>query len=91
MLEALAAGIPVVQPRHGAFPELLEASGGGLLVEPDSPLALAEGIRTLADDPDRRLELGRKGRSAIEDSFTSRHMARRTVEVLESTLAKSGR
>ena len=40
--EALAAGLPVVQPRHGAFPEWIEATGGGVLVEPQSPAALAE-------------------------------------------------
>ena len=37
VLEALANGVPVVQPRHGSFPELIEATGGGLLVNPDDP------------------------------------------------------
>src|ERR1017187_3339313 len=41
LLEAMAGGVPVVQPRRGAFPEILEATGGGLLVEPDNPASLA--------------------------------------------------
>ena len=47
LLEALASGRPVVQPAHGAFPELVEATGGGLLVDPDSPAALAAGISVI--------------------------------------------
>ena len=41
VLESLAAGVPVVQPNHGAFPELLAATGGGRLVPPQQPEALA--------------------------------------------------
>jgi glycosyltransferase involved in cell wall biosynthesis len=41
VLEALANGTPVVQPRHGSFPELIEATGGGLLVAPGDPAVLA--------------------------------------------------
>ena len=40
-LEAMANGVPVVVPRHGSFPEMLEETGGGLLVEPGSAEALA--------------------------------------------------
>ena len=52
---ALAYGVPVVQPGHGAFPELIEATGGGLLVEPGSAEALADGLALLAGDPERHL------------------------------------
>ena len=43
LLEAMACGVPVVQPRRGAFTEIVEKTGGGLLVEPDSPESLASG------------------------------------------------
>ena len=62
VLEALANGVPVVQPKHGAFPELIEATGGGILVEPDSPDALAAGLLQLMNDPESRDKLGRKGK-----------------------------
>ena len=44
LLEAMASGVPVVQPRRGAFTEIVEKTGGGLLVAPDDPEALAEGL-----------------------------------------------
>ena len=50
ILEAWANGVPVVQPRHGSFPELIEATGGGLLVDADDPAALAEGLRRMLVD-----------------------------------------
>src|SRR6185503_12593774 len=57
VLEALANGVPVVQPRHGAFPEMLAATGGGVLVNPDDPVDLARGLSELIMDPARRFEL----------------------------------
>jgi glycosyltransferase involved in cell wall biosynthesis len=81
VLEALASGVPVVQPRHGAFPEILEATGGGLLVEPEEPRALADALRSLMDDPDRRAELARRGREAVRHEFTDEALARRTLEI----------
>jgi glycosyltransferase involved in cell wall biosynthesis len=52
LLEAMASGVPVVVPRRGAFVEIVEQTGGGLLVDPDSPESLAEGLHTLWKDPD---------------------------------------
>ncbi len=76
LLEALASGVPVVQPRHGAFPEILAATGGGILVEPDDPRALADGLASLLLDPRRARTLGLAGRIAVEREFTSERMAR---------------
>src|SRR5688572_2306594 len=44
LLEAMACGVPLVQPRRGSFTEIVENTGGGLLVQPDDPQSLAEGI-----------------------------------------------
>jgi glycosyltransferase involved in cell wall biosynthesis len=82
VLEALAHGVPVVQPRHGSFPELLGRTGGGLLVEPADPAALAAGLRQLLDDPAARGEMGRAGRAAVREQFTADAMARNTLAVL---------
>lgn len=81
VVEALAHGVPVVQPAHGAFPELIEATGGGLLVEPQSSAALAAGLLELIRDPTRRRQLGRRGREAVERELNSRRMAERTAAV----------
>lgn len=77
-LEALAEGVPVVLPRHGAFPELLERTQGGLLVEPNDPHAVAEGLTRLMDDAELRRRLGEEGRKAILRSFTDEIMAKET-------------
>jgi glycosyltransferase involved in cell wall biosynthesis len=81
VLEALANGVPVVQPRHGSFPELVERTGGGLLVEPGDADALARGLRQLLEDPAHRDELGRKGKQAVHEHFNADTMARETLAV----------
>src|SRR5437016_8204342 len=83
VLEALANGVPVVQPAHGSFPELIAETGGGLLVNPDDPADLARGLHRLLSDPAQRLELGRKGREAVHEQFSAAAEARRTVDVLQ--------
>jgi len=83
VLEAMARGVPVVQPRHGAFPELVDSTGGGLLVEPGDPQALADGLACLMADPGRRRELGRRGQAAVRQRFTDEHMAERTWSIYE--------
>ena len=63
LLEAMANGVPVVQPRHGAFPEILETTGGGLLVTPTIRTRWPTGCSTLWTDPARADALGRGRRS----------------------------
>jgi glycosyltransferase involved in cell wall biosynthesis len=82
VLEALANGVPVVQPRHGAFPEMLEATGGGLLVEPGDPEDLARALEELLKDPAGRTQLGRGGRAAVHSHYDDATMAQRTLDVL---------
>jgi glycosyltransferase involved in cell wall biosynthesis len=79
VLEALANGVPVVQPRHGAFPELLEATGGGLLVNPADPVDLARGLAELIANPGRRVELAQSGHYAVHLRFDPPTMAEATV------------
>ena len=87
VLEAMANGVPVVQPRHGAYPELVESTGGGLLVDGAEPEAVAAGLGALFEDEERRLRLGRQGRAAVHESRGDGVMAARTLEVYESFLA----
>jgi glycosyltransferase involved in cell wall biosynthesis len=91
VLEALAAGVPVVQPRHGAFPEVLAATGGGLLCEPNDPKALADALEPLLLDPARARELGDTGRRTVHEKFTAGVMAGETLQVFQKTvLPRSG-
>ncbi|MCY2965303.1 MAG: glycosyltransferase family 4 protein [Planctomycetota bacterium] len=83
VLEALANGVPVVQPGHGSFPELIEATGGGLLVEPDDPGALADGLERLLLDEELRHRLADTGRQRVRERFTMSRMAEETARVLD--------
>jgi len=87
LLEAMAAGVAVVQPRRGAFVEMVERTGGGLLVEPDSAEALAEGFRALRADPERAAALGRAGAEAVRARYTAARMAAQTLEVYREIAA----
>lgn len=81
VLEALANGIPVVQPRHGAFPELIEATGGGVLFEPGSVTELADALQALMNDPNTRTRLGRDGKEAVHRDYSDTRMARATLKL----------
>ncbi|MBA3296586.1 MAG: glycosyltransferase family 4 protein [Acidobacteria bacterium] len=81
VLEAMAAGVPVVQPCHGAFPEMIERTGGGLLVDPGDPAALAEGILGLRQDPSLAESLGRAGAAGVREHYSVQRMAERVEEI----------
>jgi len=78
VLEALAAGVPVVQPSHGAFPEMLAELGGGQLVDPDNPESLAAALHGLLTDRPLRLRLAAAGQRAVHESRHARAMAEAT-------------
>jgi glycosyltransferase involved in cell wall biosynthesis len=69
-----------VQPAHGSFPELIEATGGGLLIKPNDPDDLARGLVRLLTDSGLRREMGGKGREAVQSRLTAEQEARRTAE-----------
>jgi len=81
LVEAWAAGVPVVQPRHGAFPELVEATGAGLLCEPDDARSLADAIERLLMEPAEARAMGERGRIAAHERFSVERMAQGVLEV----------
>jgi glycosyltransferase involved in cell wall biosynthesis len=80
VLEAMACGVPVVQPRRGAFPEILERTGGGLLVEP-TDRAVAEGLLRLWRDRGFAAEVSRRGASAVREHYSVERMADGALDV----------
>lgn len=89
VLEAMASGVPVVEPRHGSFPELVEATGGGVLYDPalGSP-GLADALARLMDQPGERRRLGNEGRESVQRLHADKVMADATWKLYERFLAK---
>jgi len=83
VLEALAAGVPVVQPASGVFPELMEMTGGGLLFEPNNVEALTEALSSLLLDPAKAQKLSEQGKTAVSEKFNIQQTAKQIVRIYE--------
>jgi len=81
VLEAMACGTPVVEPRHGAFPEILGRTGGGVLFVPGDVASLAAAIADLHGDPYRRKALGEQGERGVRREYSVARMAERAIHV----------
>jgi glycosyltransferase involved in cell wall biosynthesis len=81
LIEAMAAGVPVVQPRAASFPEIVEATGGGVLCEPSDAKLLADAIESLLLEPERARAMGEAGRDAVFQRFSIEAM---TDEVMRA-------
>jgi glycosyltransferase involved in cell wall biosynthesis len=86
LLEAMASGVPVVQPRRGGFTEIVERTGGGLLVTPDDPDALADGLHTLFSDRALRASLADRAFHGVRAHYTVSQSAARLLDVYTSVL-----
>jgi glycosyltransferase involved in cell wall biosynthesis len=81
LLEAMANGVPIVQPRRGAFTEIAQRTGGGVLVAPDEPEALADALLALVLDRDRAAALGRAGAEGVRQQYSVDQMAHAAEKV----------
>lgn len=89
VVEAMAAGVPVVQPNHAAFPEILESTGGGVIAEPNA-LALSTAIEQLLLLPDRARSLGASGRAAVQARYSIEHTAAGMLNAFGAAVALNG-
>lgn len=89
ILEAMSAGLPVIGTRVGGVPELIVEGETGLVVDPESPAALAGALDELAADPERRRKLGERGRERVAAEFSAEEMGRRTVALYERLCGSS--
>ncbi len=80
-IEALASGVPLVQPDLGAFPEIIRATGGGVLYHPNTADALAEKLSTILSDPAWLTQLSQTGRKSVEDVFNCKNLTRQMLEI----------
>ncbi|MEX0986691.1 MAG: glycosyltransferase family 4 protein [Bacteroidales bacterium] len=83
LLEAMASGIPVVQPALGAFPEIILLSNGGITYEPNSPEALVDSLKSLFEDPVKLDEMAKMARKGVEEHFHVEGQVRKMLEVYQ--------
>ncbi|MFK7779144.1 MAG: glycosyltransferase family 4 protein [Gimesia sp.] len=86
VLEAMANGVPVVQPAHGAFPELIEKTEGGLLVPPGDIQALVDAWERLYQDKDYRLKLAQQGYKGVRQFYSAELMATQSLEFFQKSV-----
>ena len=90
LIEAMACGVPVVAPRRGTYTELVERTGGGVLVEPEDSAALEQTLAALAADSERRAELGRRAAEGVRARYSTDEMTARALDVYARLTAGAG-
>jgi glycosyltransferase involved in cell wall biosynthesis len=86
LLEAMACGVPLVQPRRGSFTEIVENTGGGLLVQPDDSQSLAEGILKIVRNKQFAEELSANGFRGVREQYSAANMADKVLECYSATI-----
>ncbi|MBT5167705.1 MAG: glycosyltransferase family 4 protein [Opitutales bacterium] len=85
-IEAMAASVPIVQPDFAAFPELVEATGGGVCVSIETADGLARAYDELLRSPELMKEMGERGRLGVEKRFSMEAMKNSFINAMESLL-----
>lgn len=84
ILEANGAGIPVVQPATGAFPEIIDTTGGGITYFPDNSEELAMALTNLLTNKDLKKQLGDQGKKGVLEKLSLNKMSERLSEVYKT-------
>jgi glycosyltransferase involved in cell wall biosynthesis len=82
VLEAMAGGVPFVQPRHGSFPEIVRKTGGGMLFEAENPRALADVLLEVIGNETMRAEMARNAYQGVREHYRTDQMAAQTAAIL---------
>jgi len=88
LLECMAAGVPVVQPALGAFPEIVGLAGGGTIYEENTPKSLAQSLEKLLAEPGELDRLSRKGKEGVDEHFRIDLQAQRMIAIYEEAIGK---
>jgi glycosyltransferase involved in cell wall biosynthesis len=88
LLEAMASGIPIVQPALGAFPEIVKLSGGGITYEPNTPNELSKALKIMLSDTEKLDALGIQARKGVEEKFHVDGQVKDMLKVYEGVKSK---
>jgi glycosyltransferase involved in cell wall biosynthesis len=86
LTEAMAAGIPVVQPALGAFPEIIESSKGGIIYPSNTPAELAGALNSLLNDREKLSTLSTNARQSIIERFNIHSLAKEMHAIYEKVI-----
>lgn len=87
VIEALAAGVPVVQPHCASFPELVETTGGGRVYDHEGHESLAAALEGMLHNPSEAKAIGLKAREVVRETFSVEHMARQMIDLLDGLVS----
>jgi glycosyltransferase involved in cell wall biosynthesis len=87
LAEALASGIPVVQPALGAFPEIVAKTGGGIIYKENTPEELCTAFKSLLDDPAWIRQLSNDARNGAESHLNIHVLAEEMIETYRKVIA----
>jgi glycosyltransferase involved in cell wall biosynthesis len=90
VLEAMAAGVPVVAARSGGLPDLIDDDVSGVLVALRDPGAMADAVARLLADPALRGRLAERARQRVDEEFSITRMARGNLAVYEEVMRSHG-
>jgi len=86
LTEAMAAGIPIVQPALGAFPEIVSGSGGGVIYPENTPQTLAETLNELLADKEKLRTLSANARQSIEKTFNIHALSKEMASIYQQAI-----
>lgn len=81
LLESMASGVPVVQPKLGAFPEIIKKSNGGVIYENNKPEELARTLKDLLEKEDKLTDLSINARKGVEEEFNIYNQADKLIKI----------
>jgi len=87
-LESLACGVPLVQPNLGAFAEIIQKTGGGVLYEPNTPEELAKTWAKVLSDPEKIQQMSKEGIETVHAKFTNEVLSKEVLAVYEKVIAQ---
>jgi glycosyltransferase involved in cell wall biosynthesis len=90
LIEAAAAGKPVVATNVGGVSEVVRHGNTGLLVPPKDPVAVATNVLTLLDDPEGAARMGEEGAGWVRDRFSDQRLADDLTALYDELLARKG-
>lgn len=88
LLEAMASGVPAVQPKLGAFPEIITLSGGGVIYDRNDPEVLSKSLIHLIHNPSELRQLSAAGREGVDQHFSTNKQAAKMMEIYQRVANK---